>query len=504
MSIINCTNRAFSRDLDVDVQVSKPQTEQTTDLSVLVAVVKTATFSHGADRIRYYSSLASVEGDFATTTEAWKMANAFFAQTPRAQTMAIAKAFETAQAGFMTGADLGELTAFQAISDGEFEISIDGVSADISGLDFSADTSLDDVATTIQTALQAVATGGFTASTAVNNGGRILITSGTTGDLSTVSFLSTLAVPAGTDVSGALYINARQGNGVATDGYTPTGIAGELALIAESATCSGRFVYGWALEASYRDTTDQEDASTWAQGRTAILGLVSNAVSALDASFTTDIGSVTNASGDFRTFNFWSDQPDEYPEVALLSYALHVNYQAENSTITTKFKDLIGITASAITESELTILQNKRYNVLTRVGNSSRTVRDGVEANDSWFIDDLINLDNFKEELQVAVYNVFLREKKVPYTEGGVALIRLAIRQICTLYVLNGTFAERRIFDDTREAGFRVDPAFTITSTALELIPVADRAGRIGPPFTVDAFLAGAIHEVAIDVNAFS
>lgn len=504
MSIINCTNRAFSRDLDVNVQVSKPQTEQTTDLSVMVAVVKTAPFSHGADRIRYYSSLAGVEADFATTTEAWKMANAFFAQTPRATTMAIAKAFTTAQAGFMVGGNLGTISAFNAVSDGEFSITIDGTQADITGLDFSLDADLDAVATRIQSALQAVATGGFTSATAVNSNGQILITSGTTGALSKVSFLSTIATPTGTDISGATLLNARQGVATSTDGYTPTDIAGEIALIGEASTCSGRFVYAWALEASYRDTADQVTASGALQAKTAILGLVSNSLTALDPASTTDIGFLTNASGDFRTFTFWSDQPDEYPEVALLSYALHVNYANVNSTITTKFKDLFGITPSAITESELTVLQAKRYNVLTRVGNTSRTVRDGTEAHNDWFIDDLINLDNFKEELQVAVYNVFLREKKVPYTEGGVSLLRLAIRQICVLYVLNGTFAERRVLDTTREAGFRVDPAFSISNTPLENIPVADRAGRIGPPFTVDANLAGAIHEVAINVNAFS
>lgn len=506
MAIFSCANRAFPRDLDVDVQVSRPQVEDTTDLSVMVAVVKDAPFSHGADRIRYYTTIEGVEADFATNTEAYAMAQAFFAQSPRAQTMAIAKAFETAQAGFMQTSDLGALAAFQAVTDGSLTISIDGDEQDIAGLDFSGATDLDDIASTLQTALQAVATGGFTAATVVQSSGRLLITSGTTGDSSAVSVLSAVSPATGTDISGAGFLNGLLGAATVVAGYDPAteGFDGELALIAEAARCSGRFVYAWALERSYRDTADQFEASTFLQSRTAIGAFVSNSAGALDAAVTTDIGSLINAAGHIRSFAFYSDQPTQYPDVALLSYVLHVNYAQENSTITAKFKNLVGITPAGISESQLTILQNKRYNVFTRVGNSSRTVREGVNANEAWFIDDLVNLDNFSEEVQTEVYNVFLRNRKVPYTEAGVALIRRAIRSVCLRYVLNGTIADRRVLDEEREAGFRIDPAFVITNTPLENISTADRANRVGPPFTVNLNLANAIHSVDIDVNAFS
>lgn len=504
MAIVTCGARALPRDLDVNVQVSKPQVEQTTDLSVTVGVVNDADFDHDANRIRYYTSLAAVADDFADTTEAYKMATAFFAQTPRALRFAIAKAFTTAQAAFFVGGDLPAYTAFTSVSNGSFTISIDGDEQDITGLDFSLATDLDDVAAVIQTALQAVATGGYTSATAVVVNNTLRITSGTTGDASTITVLTPVSPATGTDISGPTFLNGLQGTARAVDGYTPTGIVGELDLIAEAARCSGRFVYGWTLEKAYRNVTDQEAASGWAQARTAIMALTSNSVQAYDAAVTTDIGSVLEASGDFRTTLFWSDKPDEYPDVALLSYVLHVDYAAEGSTITAKFKNLVGITTAGISETQLGVLQSKRYNVFTRVGNNSRTVRDGVEADPNWYIDDLVNLDNFKEELQVNVYNVFLREKKVPYTVNGVTLLEDACDQICRRYVLNGTFAARPVLDDTRKSGVRIDPAYTITSTALELITAAERAARVGPPITIDGNLAGAIHSVNIGVNAFN
>jgi hypothetical protein len=402
------------------------------------------------------------------------------------------------------GTIAGSLAAFQAIANGSFAISIDSVAEDITGLNFAAATSLNDVAAIIQTALQAVAAGGYTLATAVVDNGRLRITSGTTGDSSRVTALSAVSPATGTDISVSSLLNARSEVASVTDGYLPIGVASELGLISEAARCSGRFVYGWTLESSYRDTSDQEDASEWAQARTAIMALTSNSAAAYDANSTTDIGAVLKARGDFRTFVFYSETVDEYPDVALLAYVLHVNYRAANSTITAKFKNLVGITPAGITESQLTVLNTKRYNVLTRIGNVARTVREGVQVDSQWFIDDLVNLDNGKEFLQTEVYNVFLRNPKVPYDIDGVAKIYRAIETVSDLFELNGTLGDRPVADSSRENGERIEPAYAIDFTPLSLVPIADRAARIGPPFTVTWNLAGAIHSVDIAVNAFS
>lgn len=502
---VSCGTRSLPRDLDVAVQVSKPQVEQTTDLSVAVLLVKDAPFLHGAGRIRYYSTLAAVEDDFATTTEAWRGARDFFAQTPRAQTMAIGKVFEDPVAGLMRtgGVNLSALTA--PVADGSFAISIDGDAQNIDAIDFTGDVTIDDIAATVQAALRAVASGGFTNAEVEAFGSQLIIRSGTTGDASTVSAMSTSTGTIGTDVIGSGFLNGADSAVILTlSGYTPGTIADEMAEVQEAARCSGRAVYGWALERTYRDTSDQETASTWAQGRRALLGLVSNSLNAYDANITTDIGSVTRTNGDFRTFTFYHNEEQYYPEMAVFARALSVNYAQENSTLTLKFKDLTGIPTVGVTESQLTVLESKRYNTFTLVGNNSRTVREGVNANTSWFIDDLVNLDNFAEELQVNVYNLFLRRGKVPYNVVGVGLIRDSCTEICERYVFNGTFSARPVLDLTRKSGERIDPAYTVEVTPLALITVEERASRVGPPVTINANLTGAIHEVSIAVNAFN
>ena len=501
MAIISCGTKALPRELDVDVQVTRLQVESTTDLSISAVVVQDpADFTHGANRIRYYSTFDALDTDFNTDDEAYKAGQAFFNQSPRATTFAVAAAFTANKAAFLTSGTLGDLSAFQAISDGSFTISIDGDEQDITGLDFTADTNLGEVMDAVQTALRAVASGGYTAATVTEENGIMTITSGTTGDASRVSVLSTHT--AGTDISGPTLLNARQGVATAVDGYAPTGLVNELGLIAEAARCSGRPIYGWTLEAAYRDSDDQVAASLWAQSRRAFMALTTNDVNSYNANSTTDVAARISTRGDQRTALIFSDQPNEYPDVALVSYMLHVNYRSQSAAVTAKFKNLVGITPANINETQLTVLQNKRTNVLSLTGNTARVFREGTNSVSPWFIDDLINLDNLEEDLETEVYNVFLRNNKVPYTPAGVGLLMDAVILVGQLYTFNGVLAERRVLDTTLKEGARVEPPYMVDFTPIENIPTADRVNRIGPPIIMDVNLAGAIHSVRINVNA--
>lgn len=504
VSVVNCGSNSLPRSLDVFVSVTRPGVEQTTDLSVPVFVQDGGSFDFGAGRIAYYSTQDSVDADARVTAEGKKAARDFFSQPKRARRMAIAQAFTTPQTGYLVTGAIGTLTAFQAVTDGSFAVSIDGVSADITALDFSTDTTLALVASRIQTALQAVATGGFTAATCVISGTQIKISSGTAGDGSTVSVLAPVDPASGTDISGLGFLNGQLNTGVSQPGYTPGDLVSELVLIAEAARCSGSFVYGWALDLVYRDTADQIEAAQWAQTRTAVMPVVSNSPLAYDPNSTADIGPQIKTLGLYRGWPYYHDNPEFYPDMALLAVALGVNYAQANSTITLKFQDLVGIPTVGLTETQWTVLESKGYNTFTLTGNTARVNREGTTGNVSWFMDDVTNLDNFAEELQVAVYNVYLRNNKVGNDTEGVGLFEEAAQGICERYDRNRSFGARRVLDTTQVGGFRIDPAYTITFAPLELQSVADRSARIGPPMTIDVNLVGAIHSIAINVNAYS
>lgn len=513
--IIVSANKSLPRDIDVFVNVSKPQAETSTDLSVGVFCTPTAPFDHDASRIQFYSTFDAVKEIFAASTEVYKAASAWFSQSPRAMTLAVARIFETAQAGYLKCGVLGNVTLadWKAITNGNFKIIINGTVVEVTGITFAAITTIADIAAVLQTAIRAAdADAAFTAAVVTITNNAIRITSGTPGDASSVSFLSSIAVAAGTDLSGEDWLNgayldgASVQNAAVVPGYLPTGLADEMGYIKEAAIASGKFVYGWALDKAYRDSDDALDAAGFVQAQSAaILGLVTNSPFAYDAGSITDVGYVVKERGMTRTFVVYHNNEYYYPELSIMAYALSVNYSAYRSTITTKFKTMAGIPVVPISLSELTVLTSKRINTYTAVGNSAKTFREGTQADESWYIDDLINLDNFREQLQTEVYNVFLRNKKVPYTKDGVALLFTAIAKICDNFVFNGSFAERPLSPaETELQGVPVEAPYTIIFTPLGNMTVSDRAKRIGPPAVVKANLAGAIHSLSISVEAYS
>jgi hypothetical protein len=491
--------------LDVNVNVSKPEVIETTDLSVLLFVSSTGPFSQGAGRVAFYTSLSAVEDEFAVGTAAYTAATFFFSQNPHPEIFAIGQVFDSPVAGFMETGALGALANFQAISDGSFGISIDGDFQSITGLDFTLDASLSDVATTIETALQAIGTGGYTAATVVlsSDGTQFIFTSGTTGDGSTVSALSTIVI--GTDISGVGLLNAQDGTAVTVDGYTPTTFTNELDLIQQAAACSGQFIFGWVLDATYRDAQESLDAAAWAESNSqyVILGLCSNNPLAWDAASTTDIGYVLSQLDYTRTNVTWLNTVADYPEVSMLAAMLAVNYALANSTRTAKFLQLPGVTPANINQTQLTVLDSKRYNTYTQMTNAVAVYREGVQCAENWYIDDWVNLANFGQELKVDVYNVFLTNKKVPYTAPGVLLLVGAIQPVCDIYVSNGTFADRVESDSSSPSGDITIPAYQIIPTPLQDVTIAERAARTGPPIQIIGQLSDAIHSVVVNVEAF-
>ena len=104
-------------------------------------------------------------------------------------------------------------TDYTGISDGEFTVSIDGVEADVTGLDFTSDVSIANIAATIQTGIQAAFAGSPLCRV---QGERFVITSATTGVNSTVSVVTAVDGGVGTDIATEALLGAP---GVA---YSPT------------------------------------------------------------------------------------------------------------------------------------------------------------------------------------------------------------------------------------------------------------------------------------------
>lgn len=289
------------------------------------------------------------------------------------------------------------------------------------------------------------------------------------------------------------------------DGYTPGGLVSEVALIQTAARCAGRSVFAWTLDRQYRDTQDQKDFADWAEAQDqAYFSACTNSSLAYNTADSTNIGFYANNKGYIKTSVFYHNNPQVYPDVSYAALALSVNYALENSTLTMKFKQLTGIETVPLTETQLSSLKARRINTYVSMGNSSSVVREGVQSADSWFTDSHVNLSNYKEELQVEVFNVFMRNKKVKYTSAGQDLLVSAAAKINNRYIRNGTFADREEETTDNETGYTTLPACTITPAPIYSATTSERANRVAPPIAIVAYEAGAFHSVAIDVTVYN
>ena len=501
MSVVNCPKTSLPRELDVSVSISRPLTEIATDMTMICFCTPNCEFSADTNRVQYFSSLDGVIEACGTATAPYYAASAFFARTTRPTTMAIGRIFEDPTPAVLESGALTNINYLMGVTDGSLKISVNGQDYEITNIDFSSCTSISEILTVVNTVIQQ---SGAPVTVSVDQTvHHIKIATTTTGDGAELSYMETIE-GVGTDISGFCMCTKDTATSL-IQGYTPGDIASELSLIRKAAKCNGKDFYGLVLDSKYRDTDNAKLAMDWAESNApAYLSLATNSANAYN---TSNVDSVVYYGWDKqykRTSIIYHHDESEYPDMSYIALALSTNYGLQDSTLTMKFKQLDGISTSPLTETQVSNLKARNCNCYVLVGNSSSVVREGCQCADTWFTDSLVNLDNYKEELQVEVYNVFLRNKKVPYTTAGQNLLISACSKINNKYTRNGTFADREVEDDTTETGVKVLPATIITPATVASATASERASRIAPPIAITAYEAGAMHSVAVDVSVYN
>lgn len=480
--------------VDVSVSLQKAQVATGTDMTIMCLCTPSVDFLHGS-RFGLYSTADSFNKICTSGDSVWWAGNAFFSKTKRPNQIAVGRVFTADQPAYLLsgGLTLSEVTA---ISAGAMNITIDGSVKALSSLDFSSSTSIEDVASVINTALS-------TAGTCTVYHDNLIIKSAGTGSTATISYAS--APTSGTDVSALLGLTEATGASYA-DGYTAGTIADEMQAISDAATNAGYFFYGWVLDSSYRDTGDQLTAATWVNGRSfrAVGAYCTNNPNAYDVASTSNNGYKAMNNG-FNTACFvYDDNAQVYPEISYLANFLAVNYSSAASTIAGKFQDADGIAAVNFPNIETNVqtLNNRRINTITGiVGQTIKYFREGVQSGSAWSTDGWVNVCNFIAELEIAILNVFLKANKVPYTIDGQNLLIAAASKVCNKYKNNGSFADRIVEDSTAESGYTLIPACKIDIQDLGATTAAQRAAHIGTPMTITVQDSGWMGSIAINVD---
>lgn len=394
----------------------------------------------------------------------------------------------------------GEITLADLynVTDGAMTLVMNGATVDLYGLNFATYGSSLTLNGVVQILTAAIGSNGLVEV----SGQSIVISTNQKGEDVTIGYASSASSI--TDLSAILALTQSTAAS-RIDGYTPGGLVSEAALIQTAARCAGRSAFAWTLDRQYRDTQDQKDFADWAEAQDqAYFSACTNSVQAYNTADTTNIGFYAHNKGYIKTSVMYHNNPQVYPDVSYAALALSVNYALENSTLTMKFKQLTGIETVPLTETQLSSLKARRINTYVSMGNSSSVVREGVQSADSWFTDSHVNLSNYKEELQVEVFNVFMRNKKVKYTSAGQDLLVSAAAKINNRYIRNGTFADREEETTDNETGYTTLPACTITPAPIYSATTSERANRVAPPIAIVAYEAGAFHSVAIDVTVYN
>lgn len=175
---------------------------------------------------------------------------------------------------------------------------------------------------------------------------------------------------------------------------------------------------------------------------------------------------------------------EEFPAEALVGYIAPL----EIGSYTVQFKSLNGVSpANFGTDQETIINTIHEKNMATYIREGGLNIVSAATATSGEFIDVIQSAHYLNARMTENVFRLLATMPKVPYTNGGIALIVAEIEAILKDGFNNGIIAD--------EAGV---PLFKVTSPRREDIPKADRAKRLLPDIRWSATVAGAIHGTEI------
>lgn len=488
-------NLPISRLINVDVNLS-PAAAQAQDLSTLL-ILGTNTVIDVVERIRTYSSIEQVAADFGTSAPEYLAALLWFAQTPQPNFLKVGRWARTDSQGQLICAPLSttmsSAAAWASINNGGFTVSVDGTPQSLTGLDFSAVTTLNGVAGVIN--------GALAGATCVYNSvyNRFEFTSATSGLTSTISFLTTAA---GTDISELL------GGQVDDGGYVADGIEAETPAEV-IALFDGRFGQTWyaATFAVATPLTNEQYLSVGSYIEAAnnkhLFGITTQEAGVLSAVSTNDIAYQASQLNLNRTIvQYCGSNP--YAVASLLSKALSVDYNGNSTVITLMYKQQPLIVAEQLSESQVTAAEDKNCNLFVAYNNNTAIIERGQVASGN-FIDELTGTDWLAVTIMTAIYNLlYTTPTKIPQTDAGVHLIVTTCESICSQGVANGLLApgvwNSAGFGTLKQGDF-LATGFYVYAQPVALQFQADREARRAPPIQIAVKLAGAVHYVDVTIN---
>lgn len=447
------------------------------------------------ERLRPYTTIDQVAADFGSTTPEYLAAVLFFEQDPRPGFCYIGRWAQAATHAWLKGALRStaqqQMSVWNAITTGSMSITIDGTPRVLAGLNFALSANMNGVASVIQAALPAGATCTWDAVYA-----RLVVRGIVTGTGGTISYAT--ATGSGVDISGT------SGLSLAAGASAPVaGVAAETPIVCVQAmTAISNDWYGVMFaptatgdinDAAYEAVADFIEASSPSR----VFGITSQAAAVVDPTQTGDLASVLKGLGYEHTFMQWSSS-NPYAIASAFGRAFTVDFTANNSMITLKFKQEPGITAETLSESQAVALRAKHCNVFINYNNGAAIIQEGVMCG-GFFFDERHSLDWLQNNIQTKLFNIlFTAPTKIPQTDPGIHILVTGVEDGMIEGINNGMIAPGKwnssaVFGQLKSGQF-LPKGYYVWAPSVDTQDESIRAQRIAPTIQAAVKLAGAVH----------
>ena len=478
----------------VNIGVSlAPRAAPRANFGVLMVLGDSSTIST-QERVRMYTGIDGVATDFGMDAPEYKAAENYFSQSPRPARVIIGRWANDNTPARLTGAVLTtveqDVSAWNVITNGGFKVSIDGVSTEVTGLDFSGETNLNGIASAIQTKLGLSATFAY-------DGSRFIMETASSGPVSSLTYLSDSTEVADVDISGML----KMSQGIALPPVS--GSAGETPVEAVNAASDVSSDWYGVMFASTQTLTSSEviDIAKYieASERPRLFGYTEQDTRALDMVYTDDTGSKLKILNLNRSFWQYSST-DPYAVASFFGRAFTVDFAGSNTVITMKFKVQPGVGYEMLTETQAAALAHKNGNVFVLYNNDTAIIQEGVMSSGIFF-DEMHNLDWLANAIQTEMWNRLRSSAtKIPQTEDGVGILVAVAKGVCEEGVRNGMIARNLPWNadgfGVVKYGDVLTAGYYIYTVPLREQAQSEREQRKAPFMQIAVKLAGAVHSV--------
>lgn len=430
--------RAIKRFVDVEIKKDTPSVSAASfGIPILISNSNVITT---AQRVKRFTTLAGVETIFSKTTEEWRAADAYFSQDPfnvnQPEELLIGRYVDADSSAVLEAGEtpLTDVEAWKLIIDGEFGVTIDGSLVDVAGLDFSAVTSLDDVASIIS-----ASTADVTVTYVIN---RFVFTNDTIGVTSTISLLQTVAVPAGTDISGTGFLDgdvlsspSNTGGSLLSQGQVAENAADMLTAIKNA----NNSWYALGLIKPLRDIQFTEDLADQIESNRNIMIITTNDANTLVLGSSASLAAKLKAKNYKRTALVYHDNENVHPEWSWMGQQLPKDVGSTNWA----YKKLAGIAqgasqeieVSSLTQTQIDAAEDVNVNVYTQTLGANfiyfGTMTGGKNIDkEGEYIDIIINIDFLQARVEEGLMSLLLEKDIIPFTDGGITIVDTRLKSL--------------------------------------------------------------------------